>query len=147
MLLFASFAALLVIAPAAQAARYALIQRSVIGEVFSSIRPEGAAAPVDAEDPWEGTDRVNILLVGSDAGPDRTGVRPDSMVASIDTTTGKTVLFGIPRNLQNIPLSPDSPLRAQYRTATAVATSASSSTCGRSARTTRRSSPATPAPV
>lgn len=115
MLLFASFAALLVIAPAAQAARYALIQRSVIGEVFSSIRPEGAAAPVDAEDPWEGTDRVNILLVGSDAGPDRTGVRPDStMVASIDTTTGKTVLFGIPRNLQNIPLSPDSPLRAQY---------------------------------
>lgn len=115
MIVFASFAALLVIAPAAQAARYAIIQRSVIGEVFSSIRPDGAAAPVEGDDPWEGTDRVNILLVGSDAGPDRTGVRPDStMVASIDTTSGKTVLFGIPRNLQNIPLSADSPLREQY---------------------------------
>ncbi|MDR2897053.1 MAG: LytR family transcriptional regulator, partial [Propionibacteriaceae bacterium] len=44
--------------------------------------------------------RYNILLLGSDAGPDRSGVRPDSInVASISQQTGRTVLFGLPRNL------------------------------------------------
>ncbi len=115
MLVFASLAVLLVFAPAAQSARYALIQRSLLGEVFSALRPDGAVAPGEGDDPWAGTDRVNVMLVGSDAGPGREGIRPDSlMVASVDTTTGETILFGIPRNLQNIPFSPDSPLRAQY---------------------------------
>lgn len=36
------------------------------------------------------------------------------MVASVDTQTGETVLFGIPRNLQNIPFSADNPLSKQY---------------------------------
>lgn len=115
MLAVASLAVLLVAAPAAQATRYALIQRSLIADVFSAIRPDGAAAPGEGEDPWADVDHVNVLLVGSDAGPGRTGVRPDStMVASIDTDTGRTVLFGIPRNLQNIPFGSDSPLRAIY---------------------------------
>lgn len=115
MLVFASLAVLLVFAPAAQATRYALIQRSLIGDVFAAIRPEGATAPRDGEDPWAGTDRVNVLLIGSDAGPDRVGVRPDStMVASIDTQTGRTVLFGIPRNLQNIPFSDSNPLSKEW---------------------------------
>jgi hypothetical protein len=115
MLVAASVAVLLVALPAAQAARYSIIQRALIADVFASIRPDGAAAPGDGEDPWAGTDRVNIMLVGSDAGPGRVGVRPDStMVASIDTQTGRTVLFGIPRNLENIPFSESSPLRSIY---------------------------------
>lgn len=115
MVVFAALASILVFAPAAQSVRYAVIQRSVIGTVFEKFRPDGAAAPVEGEDPWAGTERVNIMLVGSDAGQDRDGIRPDSvMVASVDTQTGETVLFGIPRNLQNIPFSPDNPLSKQY---------------------------------
>lgn len=115
MVVFAAFAALLIFAPAAQSVRYAVIQRSLIGTVFDQLRPAGAAAPGDGDDPWAGTDRVNVMLVGSDAGEDREGIRPDSvMVASVDTTTGETVLFGIPRNLQNIPFSEDNPLSKQY---------------------------------
>ncbi|MCB0910480.1 MAG: LCP family protein [Propionibacteriaceae bacterium] len=59
--------------------------------------------------------RINVLLLGGDAGPDRTGLRPDSMtVASIDVETGRTVLFSLPRNLQHAPFPADSPFRAKY---------------------------------
>lgn len=115
MVVFTAFAASLIFAPAAQAMRYAMIQHSLIGSVFDTLRPDGAVAPGDGDDPWEGTDRVNVLLIGSDADADREGIRPDSvMVASVDTQTGETVLFGIPRNLQNIPFSEDNPLSEQY---------------------------------
>lgn len=54
-------------------------------------------------DPWKDTPRVNILMLGQDAGADRTGTRPDTiMVASIDTKSGATALFSIPRNLQYV---------------------------------------------
>ncbi len=47
--------------------------------------------------------RYNVLLLGGDAGPDRVGVRPDSMtLASVDAETGRTVLFSLPRNLENV---------------------------------------------
>ena len=66
-------------------------------------------------DPWAGTPRVNVLLLGSDAGADRTGVRTDSMmVASINTRTGDTVLFGLPRNLQNVPFPEHDPLHKLF---------------------------------
>jgi LCP family protein required for cell wall assembly len=59
--------------------------------------------------------RYNILLLGSDARKDRTGIRPDSMtVASIDTNTGRTVLVSLPRNLQNVPFSKGSPMLKVY---------------------------------
>jgi LCP family protein required for cell wall assembly len=53
--------------------------------------------------------RYNVLLLGGDAGPDRIGTRPDSMtLASIDATTGRTVLFSLPRNLEDVPFAPGS---------------------------------------
>ncbi len=61
------------------------------------------------QDPWANRERVNIMLLGQDAGPDRTGTRPDTiMVASIDTKTGRTALFSIPRNLQYVRFPEDS---------------------------------------
>jgi len=74
---------LLVLAPTAQVVRYVAIQRDVIGSLFSSgkhVAPSAAglnqAHPNSAmADPWAGTPRVNVLLLGSDAGADRTGVR------------------------------------------------------------------------
>jgi LCP family protein required for cell wall assembly len=66
-------------------------------------------------DPWVNTPRVNVLLIGSDAGADRTGVRTDSVIlASIDTHTGAAVLFGIPRNLQHVPFPQGTPMAGQY---------------------------------
>ena len=80
------------------------VQRSVVQEVF----PETKTSK-----PLEG--RYNILLVGSDARADRTGIRPDSLtVVSIDADTGKSVLVSLPRNLENVPFRKDSPLAAVY---------------------------------
>ncbi len=50
--------------------------------------------------------RYNVLLVGGDSGAGRWGLRTDSMtVASIDASTGKTVLIGLPRNMTNFPFA------------------------------------------
>lgn len=76
---------------------------------------KGVVTPKDAPDPWEGTDRVNVLLLGSDTRHEGDGVRTDSMmVASVNTQTGETVLIGIPRNLQNVPFPKDSPLHKYW---------------------------------
>ncbi len=59
--------------------------------------------------------RYNVLLLGGDAGPRRTGVRPDSItVASIDAETGRAVLFGLPRNLANVPFPDGSVMDRQF---------------------------------
>jgi LCP family protein required for cell wall assembly len=80
------------------------VTRSTIDAVFSGGQ---------VEDPIDG--RYNILLLGGDAGPDRDGLRPDSIsVVSIEADTGKATIFGIPRNLENAPFSADSPLAAEY---------------------------------
>jgi LCP family protein required for cell wall assembly len=61
--------------------------------------------------------RFNILLMGGDAGPDRTGLRPDSMtVASVDAETGRTVLISLPRNLEDVPFPDSSPLHTKFPT-------------------------------
>lgn len=55
--------------------------------------------------------RYNILLLGVDAADGRDGLRPDSInVASVHAETGRTVIFGLPRNLQGAPFPEDSPL-------------------------------------
>jgi len=59
--------------------------------------------------------RINILLMGGDAGADRTGLRPDSMtVASVDEATGRTVLISLPRNLEKAPFPASSPMRKKF---------------------------------
>ena len=58
-----------------------------------------------ASSPFAGTERVNVLLMGGDAGPDRYGIRTDSMiVASIDPVSGEVALFGVPRNIKVLPI-------------------------------------------
>ncbi|MDQ0895391.1 LCP family protein [Agromyces ramosus] len=59
--------------------------------------------------------RYNFLLLGGDAGPDRDGLRPDSItVVSVDATTGQAVTIGLPRNMEDVPFNEDSPLAAVY---------------------------------
>jgi LCP family protein required for cell wall assembly len=43
------------------------------------------------------------------------GLRPDSItVASIDSSTGRTVLIGLPRNLENVPFPPGTPMHKAF---------------------------------
>lgn len=65
--------------------------------------------------PFPGVDRVNILLLGGDAGPDRYGLRTDSMVViSIDPKTGDTAMISVPRNIGNIPFPAGTPLADEF---------------------------------
>jgi LCP family protein required for cell wall assembly len=57
-----------------------------------------------------GTNRLTFLLLGGDAGPGRAGLRTDSvMVATIDTVSGATALFGLPRNMAGLSFSDGTP--------------------------------------
>lgn len=49
--------------------------------------------------------RLDLLLIGTDAGPDRWKLRTDTMILlSVDVRSGRAALFGFPRNLVNVPL-------------------------------------------
>lgn len=80
------------------------VERAFISAMF------GDGKAVAAED-----GRYNVLLLGGDSGDDRWGLRPDSIsVASIDAKTGKTVLFGLPRNMLNFPFAKGSIMDEQF---------------------------------
>jgi polyisoprenyl-teichoic acid--peptidoglycan teichoic acid transferase len=103
---------LVVAVPAYYAGRLSLVQRDLIGGVFTGGE---SATVVDKPNPFGDKARVNVLLLGGDGGVGREGVRTDTViVASIDTHTGDTVLFSLPRNLENLPFPPDSPLARVY---------------------------------
>ena len=81
------------------------VSRNAIGSIFSGSGP--------TLEPSEG--RYNFLMMGGDAGADRTGRRPDSLsVISVDAKTGSTAIISVPRNLQNAQFSADSPMRQVY---------------------------------
>ncbi len=96
---------LVVAAPLGYAANLANSQRILLGDLFTD---EDATVAL-------GQARLNLLLVGSDAGPDRTGTRTDTMiVASIETATGRTTLFSLPRNIGRAQFPPDSPMGEEF---------------------------------
>ncbi|MFI7149032.1 LCP family protein [Nonomuraea sp. NPDC050022] len=106
-----------VMAPFAFVADTVLTFRNASQKIFVPIAlsTDPSVAPIKEDDPWNGKDRVNFLLIGGDAAGDRTGVRTDSMtIASVDIATGKTVLFSLPRNLQHVHFPTSSPLRKQF---------------------------------
>lgn len=113
---FTGLMCLLLAAPTAVGWFYVNAHTSAVDRIFIGRQDPGDGSPlagpdVENDNPWEGTPRVNVLLLGSDAGDTREGTRTDSMlIASIDTTTGDTVLFGIPRNLAQVPIPKDNPL-------------------------------------
>jgi LCP family protein required for cell wall assembly len=60
---------------------------------------------VSQGDPWDGVDRLNVLLIGGDFGEGRTGIRTDTMITvSIDPASGETAMFSVPRNWTYSPL-------------------------------------------
>ena len=76
-------------------------------------RPTPLPTPIGTPQPaWGDNGRLDLLLIGADAGPGRISVRTDTMVIlSVEVRTGRAALFGVPRNLINVPL-PDGPADA-----------------------------------
>jgi LCP family protein required for cell wall assembly len=69
--------------------------------------PAPTATPIPVP-PWAADGRLNLLLIGSDAGPGRWLARTDTMIVlSVDVATGQAAMFGIPRNIVNVPLAPE----------------------------------------
>lgn len=111
-----------VLTPAVLVSQVAVTTRRTVDTIFangeSATRPD--AVVTTGPDPWAGKPRLNVLVLGSDAGPTagggiRAGVRTDSIVvASIDTHTGNTVLVSVPRNLENLQFPPGSGLARAY---------------------------------
>ena len=68
---------------------------------------QNSALPNVAIPPWNGTERLNILLIGSDQRPNEGTYNTDTLiVVSIDPTTGQVAMFSLPRDSTNIPLPP-----------------------------------------
>ena len=116
-----------VAAPMAVAARYSYVTASSVGAVFktddetkSATKPtlgntQTTPGQPKAQDPWAGKPRLNILLLGGDAGPGRVGTRTDTVIlASINTKTGDTALISLPRNAARMPFPSRSPLHKYY---------------------------------
>lgn len=72
---------------------------------------EGSAIPNATIPPWNGKDRLNILLIGSDASPNEGSNNTDTLiVASIDPASRRVVLFSLPRDVVDVPI-PAGPAR------------------------------------
>ncbi|MEP9365064.1 LCP family protein [Nocardioides sp. CN2-186] len=105
----------LVALPAVQSVRLANTQAGFVAAVFDDEKTATIPEHVTEEDPWAGRDRVNVLLLGGDGGVGRTGIRTDSVILlSMDTHTGKSVMFSLPRNMMNAQFPADSPLHEAF---------------------------------
>lgn len=72
--------------------------------------------PIDTNAPantppseWAADGKLNVLLVGADSGTGRWSLRTDTTILlEVDIATGRAAMYGIPRNLENVPLPPES---------------------------------------
>jgi LCP family protein required for cell wall assembly len=83
-----------------------------------TLDPSASLPP--AEEPslpaWNGTNRLNVLLIGSDKRPKVNWSLTDTMiVASIDPQTRQVAMFSIPRDTVDVPL-PNIPARSVFGT-------------------------------
>jgi LCP family protein required for cell wall assembly len=82
---------------------------------IATAEPGATAAPAAPSlPPWDGTSRLNVLLIGSDRRPGEGSYNTDTLiVASVDPTTGQIAMFSLPRDTTGIPL-PEGPARAVF---------------------------------
>lgn len=72
--------------------------------------PEPTASPTPVPTPtpppaWAADGRLNVLLIGSDAGPGRFSQRADAIIlVSVQIETGRVAAFSLPRYTYNVPL-------------------------------------------
>ena len=115
---------LAVATPLAVGAEYSHTAAVTLGSLFDDDSTDPAsttsATPgsTASADPWNGKDRINVLVIGGDSGTNRDpslGLRADAvMMASIDTRTGAATLFSLPRQTSRIPFPKGSVLHDLY---------------------------------
>lgn len=93
-----------VASPLVVAARYATAAHDAVVEMF----PSGEVAAAS-------DGRLNILLLGGDAGDGRVGLRPDSIhLVSVDVETGEPALISLPRNLERARFAEGTPAAEEF---------------------------------
>jgi LCP family protein required for cell wall assembly len=69
---------------------------------------ENVSGPNTPPEQWADDGFLNVLLVGADSGVGRWSLRPDTMILlQVEISSGRAVMYGIPRNLENVPLPPE----------------------------------------
>jgi LCP family protein required for cell wall assembly len=70
---------------------------------------EDVSGPDTPSSEWAADGKLNVLLVGADSGVGRWSLRTDTMILlEVDIASGRAVMYGLPRNLENVPLPPES---------------------------------------
>jgi LCP family protein required for cell wall assembly len=78
--------------------------------------PVGTALPNVVIPPWDGKERLNILLIGSDQRPDEGFWNTDTLiVVSVDPETKKVAMFSLPRDVVDVPI-PSGPAQRVFGT-------------------------------
>ncbi len=110
-----------VAAPLAMGANVAYSASGLVQTVFTpedDNKSETLPTITNKVDPWAEKERLNVLVLGGDSGTgrsDKLGMRADTViVASIDTKTGSTTLFSLPRQTARMPFPEDSALSKYY---------------------------------
>jgi LCP family protein required for cell wall assembly len=103
-------------------ARYNLLAYDFFTGISGPGPDEEAAAPSPGQSPantpaasqtpqasppprWNGTERLNVLLIGSDVRPEIVGHNTDTLIlVSIDPQTKQVAMFSLPRDTLNVPL-------------------------------------------
>jgi LCP family protein required for cell wall assembly len=76
--------------------------------------PVGSAVPEVSIPPWDGKQRLNILLIGADQRPNEGTFNTDTLiVVSIDPVTKRVAMFSLPRDTVDIP-TPPGPARQAF---------------------------------
>jgi LCP family protein required for cell wall assembly len=76
----------------------------------------GTALPTAAIPTWNGTDRLNILLIGTDQRPNQGPFNTDTLiVVSVDPVSKQVAMFSLPRDTVDVPL-PAGPAQSLFGT-------------------------------
>ena len=74
-------------------------------EVPSPISSGAVGTPAAVLPPWDGKERLNILLIGSDQRPGDSTFNTDTLiVVSVDPTTRQVAMFQVPRDTVDVPV-------------------------------------------
>jgi len=89
--------------------------RGTIDKIFADSPDAGRVTLAEpTPDPYAGQFHT-VLLMGSDEGTDRVGMRTDSLIlAVIHTPTGRAALISVPRNLVHLQFPPGTTLADEY---------------------------------
>ena len=79
-------------------------------------RRSGSAVPDVSIPPWDGKERLNILLIGADQRPGDGTFNTDTLiVVSIDPLTKQVAMFSLPRDTVDVPIPPGPPAASSGR--------------------------------